>query len=87
MKSYNKFETATAEVEGREAILLPRFSCHVLRHTYCTRLCKNDVNIKVIQTVMGHKNVKITLDIYAEVSEEKQKSEMDKLAEEWEDIF
>ena len=84
--SYNKIETANAERKGTEPKLLPRFSCHILRHTFCTRLCENDVNIKVIQSVMGHGNINITMDIYAEVSEEKKMAEIDKIAENW-DVF
>ena len=82
--SYNKQETAIAEREGREPEYLPHFSCHILRHTFCTRLCEQDVNIKVIQTLMGHANIRITMDIYAEVSEEKKRSELERLADELE---
>lgn len=35
---------------------------------------------------MGHANIKITMDIYAEVSEDKQRQEMEKLASEL-DVF
>ena len=41
--------------ENREPLILPDFSCHHLRHTFCTRLCENESNLKVIQTIMGHK--------------------------------
>lgn len=58
----------------------------MLRHTFCTRLCEKDVNIKVIQTIMGHSSVKIILDIYAEVSKVKQAEEIDKLARDF-DVF
>ncbi len=86
VNSYNKQEKAIAEREGVEPEYLPHFSCHILRHTFCTRLCERDVNLKVIQTIMGHANIKITMDIYAEVSEEKKRSEIDKLAKEL-DVF
>ncbi len=81
--SYNKLQDAAAERDGTEPRYLPCFSCHILRHTFCTSLCEQDVNIKVIQAVMGHASVKITMDIYAEVSEEKKLSELDKLAQNW----
>lgn len=51
-----------------KAVTLPPFSCHSLRHTFCTRLCEADVKIKVIQEVMGHADIKTTLDIYAEAT-------------------
>lgn len=82
VNSYNKEESAIAQIEDRDPVLLPHFSNHILRHTFCTRLCERDVNIKVIQTVMGHASIKITMDIYAEVSEKKQKEEIERLANE-----
>ena len=69
---YNAEEEIKAKREHREPLLLPRFSCHIMRHTFCTRLCENETNIKVIQSVMGHKDIQTTLDIYAEVSEKKK---------------
>jgi len=86
VNAYNKEEEALAEYENREPLLLPHITNHILRHTFCTRLCERDVNIKVIQTVMGHASIKITMVIYAEVSAEKQMEEIDRLAQEI-DVF
>ena len=80
VRSYNTEETLIAEYEHRKPFLLPHISNHMLRHTFCTRLCERDVNIKVIQTIMGHASIKITMDIYAEVSEEKKLAEIDNMA-------
>ena len=63
-----------AAKEKREAVPLPHISCHHLRHTFCTRLCEADVHIKVIQNIMGHKDIHTTLDIYSEVTEWKKKT-------------
>ena len=70
---YNAQEEVKAKREHREPLLVPRFSCHITRHSFCTRLCENETNVKVIQSVMGHKDIQTTLDIYAEVSEQKKK--------------
>lgn len=69
---YNEQEEIKARREGRKPLFLPAFTCHAARHTFCTRLCENETNVKVIQSVMGHKNITTTLDIYAEVSEMKK---------------
>lgn len=69
---HNCEEEINAVREGREPILIPRFSCHITRHTFCTRLCESNNNVKLIQTIMGHKDIQTTLDIYAEISEAKQ---------------
>ena len=34
--------------DSENVILLPKFSCHTLRHTFTTRLCESGINIKVI---------------------------------------
>lgn len=57
-------------------ILLPKFSCHTLRHTFTTRLCESGINIKVIQSVLGHADISTTLDIYADVTKDLKKAEM-----------
>lgn len=59
-----------------EAVLLPRFSCHILRHTFTTRLCEAGVNIKVIQDILGHADVSTTLNIYATATREFKQSEL-----------
>lgn len=75
VNSYNKIETERSISEGRAAVLLPRFTPHVIRHTFCTRMCENESNLKVIQEVMGHSSITITMNIYADATaESKQKS-------------
>lgn len=46
--SYNAEEILSAKKEHREAVILPDFSCHYLRHTFATRLCEAESNLKVI---------------------------------------
>ena len=60
-------------------MLIPHFSAHVLRHTFCTRVCENESNIKVIQELMGHSDVSTTMNIYAEATEEKKQEVIAKL--------
>lgn len=78
--SYNADEVVRAKKERRDPIILPNFSCHHLRHTFCTRLCENETNLKVIQSIMGHRNVETTMDIYAEATEEKKQESFENLA-------
>ena len=67
--AYNKKETTDAIKEHREALYLPDFSPHTFRHTFCTRLCENETNLKMIQEIMGHSNFNITMDIYNNISQ------------------
>ena len=80
LNQYNADEVVRAKKERREPIILPDFSCHHLRHTFCTRLCEHETNLKVIQVIMGHKNIETTMDIYAEATEEKKQESFENLA-------
>lgn len=71
-KRYNQLEKAAAKKAKRDPVLLPSFSAHNLRHTFCTRLCENESNLKVIQDIMGHADITTTMDIYAECTDEKK---------------
>mgnify|MGYP003292958553 CR=1 FL=1 len=79
-EAYNAEEVVKAAREHREPILIPHFSCHHLRHTFCSRFCENETNLKVIQAIMGHANIETTMDIYAEVTDMKKHESMKNLA-------
>lgn len=46
---------------------LPKISPHTFRHTFCTRMCEIEPNVKLVQEVMGHKHLQTTMDIYTEI--------------------
>lgn len=76
IRDYNELETRQARKEKRDPLLLPKFSAHSLRHTFCTRFCENESNLKVIQSIMGHADITTTMDIYAEATQEKKQEIM-----------
>lgn len=78
--AHNAEEEVTAKKEKREPIMIPRFSCHIFRHTFASRFCENETNIKVIQEVMGHADVSTTMNIYAEVNGETTRESLENLA-------
>ena len=85
--SYNDEEMLNSKKEGREPLLLPVFSCHHLRHTFATRLCEAESNLKVIQSIMGHKNIETTMDIYAEATDRKREETFERLAGKLDNLF
>ena len=42
IEAHNAEEIVKAKKEKREPIIIPHFSCHHLRHTFCSRFCEND---------------------------------------------
>ena len=77
--AYNQAEAARAEKEHRKPLVIRHFSVHNLRHTFCTRFCENETNIKVIQDIMGHSDISTTMNIYAEATESKKKESFENL--------
>lgn len=79
VRDYNLAESEQAEKESRKPELLPHFSAHNLRHTFCTRLCETETNLKVIQEIMGHADITTTMDIYNEATQELKLQTFEKL--------
>lgn len=57
----------------------PHFSAHTLRHTFCTRMAENGVDPKVLQRLMGHKSITVTMEIYNHVDGDRVRKEMDRV--------
>lgn len=75
----NAKEEERAKAEHRKPLVIRHFSAHNLRHTFCTRFCENETNIKVIQEIMGHSDISTTMNIYAEATEAKKKESFESL--------
>lgn len=51
------------KIAVKRAGITKRVTCHTFRHSFATHLLENGVNIRVVQELMGHANVKTT-EIY-----------------------
>lgn len=49
---------------------IPEVSMHDLRHTYATRAIESGMQPKVLQKLLGHSSIKITMDRYVHVTED-----------------
>ena len=76
VSDYNQQEQKKAKLDNRKPFLLPDITCHTFRHTFCVRLCEELDKIDVIQSIMGHSDIRTTLQIYNEVNKDRQKSSM-----------
>ena len=68
-QSYNEHERELAAQENRKPAEIPHFSNHILRHTFTTRYCECNGNIGVLADMLGHADIKTTLNIYNDVQE------------------
>jgi len=62
---------------------LPHMPFHNLRHSAATLLLSMGVNPKVVQEILGHSNISMTMDTYSHVLPSIHKEAMDK----WDDAF
>lgn len=67
--AYNKKEVQDAKKEHRKADLLPKISAHIMRHTACTRMAECRMDIKVLQYIMGHAHIDVTMEVYNHLSD------------------
>ena len=67
----NKYNIQDKTVKGD-------LSLHSLRHTYATRCIESGMPPKVLQHLMGHSDIKVTLDTYADVFDNFQSISVEK---------
>ena len=60
-------------------INVPYYNFHVLRHTFATRCIENGINPVVLQKILGHSDINVTLNTYTSVFDEFKISEFDKM--------
>lgn len=63
-----------------EKIGIPKFSMHVLRHTFATRCIEAGMKPKTLQTILGHANIGITMNLYVHTTEDEKQKEIEKIA-------
>lgn len=59
---------------------LPKFSMHVLRHTFATRCIEAGMKPKTLQTILGHSNIGITMNLYVHTTDDEKHKEIDQIA-------
>ncbi|MDD6195977.1 MAG: tyrosine-type recombinase/integrase [[Clostridium] aminophilum] len=60
-----------------DRIGIPRFSMHVLRHTFATRCIEGGMKPKTLQKILGHSNIGITMNLYVHITEGEKQREID----------
>lgn len=63
-----------------EKIGIPKFSMHVLRHIFATRCIEGGMKPKTLQTILGHSNIGITMNLYVHTTENEKQKEIEKIA-------
>lgn len=58
---------------------LPEYTFHTIRHTFATRCVEEGMDIKSLSELLGHSNVKITMNRYVHPSIETKRQHLEKL--------
>ena len=73
------FQHAVEKYNRTYIIQIPKITPHVCRHTYCSNMAKSGMNPKVLQYLMGHSDISVTLNTYTHLKYEDAKEEMEKM--------
>ncbi len=57
----------------------PKVTAHICRHTYCSMLANKNINPKILQYLMGHASINITLDTYTHTKTDNAIEELKRL--------
>ena len=60
---------------------IPRFSMHILRHTFATRCIEAGMKPKTLQHILGHSNIGITMNLYVHITEDEKLREINLVAD------
>ena len=55
------------------------FSGHTFRHTFATRCFESGIEAKVVQSYLGHATLKMTMDLYTHVTDDKSSLDIEKI--------
>ncbi len=80
VRKINKQEEIRAARENRDPVIFERITPHTLRHTFATRAFESGIPPKVVQQILGHSSLEMTMDLYTHVTEDVQAKEIQKLA-------
>ena len=75
----NREENEAAEAEGREPIVFEDFTPHCMRHTFATRCYEKGVKEKVVQKILGHSKLDMTLNVYTHTTDEMIEEDLQKI--------
>jgi site-specific recombinase XerD len=62
-------------------VKLPNVTPHVCRHTFITKMARAGMNPKALQTIVGHSNISITLNVYTHLNFDDIQCEMNKITQ------
>jgi len=79
--TYANIDADERNERGENIPIIPNISSHALRRTFITRCAEAGVNVAVTAKLVGHNDIRTTIEYYTVVREDWQNDELDKLDE------
>ena len=73
------FQNIRKKYDKTYKMQMPKVTPHICRHTFCSNMAKSGMNPKILQYIMGHSDIGVTLNTYTHVQYEDAKKEMSDL--------
>ena len=73
-----QFQRVLKKYEIEDGSVKGKLSVHSLRHTYATRMIENDCAPKALQRLLGHTDIRITMNTYCDAFDAYQKMNIEK---------
>lgn len=77
----HRFNHAVQRYNDIYRVQMPNITPHVCRHTYCSNMAKAGMNPKMLQYLMGHSDIGVTMNTYTHLGLEDAKDEMIRMEE------
>lgn len=58
---------------------MSKITPHVCKHTFCSEKAKEGMNPKVLQYLMGHSDITVTLNIYSHMGLDDTRKKLEKM--------
>lgn len=62
-------------------VQLPNITPHVCRHTYCSNQAKAGMKPKILQYLMGHSDISVTMNVYKHIGFDDAEEELKRMEE------
>lgn len=72
---------ARAKYNREHALQLPPITPHVCRHTSCSNMAREGINLKTLQYLMGHSDITVTMNVYTHLGLDDARVELARLKE------
>ncbi len=61
------FQRAVCKYNDSHKVALPKITPHVCRHTFCSNMAKSGMYPKMLQYIMGHSDISVTMNTYTHI--------------------